>query len=72
LTAFGGFAQRSVLAAHAGADLLLCSTQNVNDNSPANGIAALSGLAGALANRQLSRPYPELAAARVIQLRSSP
>ena len=72
LTAFGGFAQRGVLAAHAGADLLLCSTQNVNDNSPANGIAALSGLAGALANHQLSRPYAELAAARVIQLRSSP
>jgi beta-N-acetylhexosaminidase len=71
LTPFGGFAQRGVLAAHAGADLLLCSTQNVKDNSPANGIAALSGLAGALANHQLSRPYAELAAARVIQFRSS-
>jgi hypothetical protein len=58
----GGFAQRGVLAAHAGADVPPCSTQKVNDNSPANGIAALSGLAGALANHQLSRSYAELAA----------
>ena len=72
LAPFGGFAQRGLLAAHAGADLLLCSTTNVNDNTPANGIAVLNGLIGALASHRLDRIYAEQAAARVIALRSNP
>jgi beta-N-acetylhexosaminidase len=72
LAPYGGFGARGVLAARAGADLLLCSAQNVNDNTPAEGIAALHGLAAALGNHGLSRSAAQRAAARVIQLRSSP
>jgi beta-N-acetylhexosaminidase len=72
LARFGGFAQRGLLAAHAGADLLLCSTTNVNDNTPANGTAVLDALVAALSSHHLDRTYAEQAAARVITLRSSP
>ena len=72
LARFGGFSQRGVLAADAGADLLLCSVTNPNDNSPANGIAALEGLAAALRDHKLSRTDAQQAARRVIALRSTP
>lgn len=49
---------------------MLCSTQNVNANTPANGLAALNGLAGAIASHRLGRATAEQAVARVIQLRS--
>jgi beta-N-acetylhexosaminidase len=71
LAPYGGFAERGVLAARAGADLLLCSAQNVYDNTPAEGIAALHGLTAALANHRLSRTAARQAAARVMQLRAS-
>jgi hypothetical protein len=61
-----------VLAADAGADLLLCSVTNPNDNTPANGIAALDGLTAGLRDHKLSRPYAQQAAGRVIALRSKP
>ena len=72
LAAFGGFAQRSVLAAQAGADLLLCSVPVAQDNTPANGLAALNGLKAALAGGSLSRNTAQQAAARVIALRAQP
>ena len=72
LARFGGFAQRGLLAAHAGADLLLCATTNPNDNTPAHGIAVLDALAYALASGRLERGYAEQAAARVIMLRTDP
>jgi beta-N-acetylhexosaminidase len=72
LASFGGFAQRGLLAAHAGADLLLCATTNPNDNTPANGIAVLNALSRALANHTLQRSYAEQAVARIVSLRSNP
>jgi beta-N-acetylhexosaminidase len=72
LITFGGFGERAVLATRAGADLLICSTQNVSDNTPAAGIAALNGLAAALAAHTLDRTAARQAVARVIHLRSNP
>jgi beta-N-acetylhexosaminidase len=69
LNAFGGFATRGVLAARAGADLLLCSTTNAAGNTPANGLAALGGLVAALSAGSLPRAAAQQAAALVIALR---
>jgi beta-N-acetylhexosaminidase len=70
LRSFGTPAQRGVLAASAGADLLLCSATHVEENSPAEGIAVLHGVASALATERLNRASAEQAAERVIALRS--
>jgi len=71
LAAYGGFAQRAALAARAGADLLLCSVIVPQDNTPANGVAALGGLEAALARGTLSRTAAQQVAARAIALRAS-
>ena len=71
LSAFGGFARRGVLAAQAGADLLLCSVLVPQDNTPANGLAALGGIQAGLARGTLDRASAQQAAARVIALRAS-
>ena len=63
-------AQRGVLAARAGADLLLCSALHLEEDSPAEGIAVLDRLAQALATGRLNRASAEAAAERVIALRS--
>jgi beta-N-acetylhexosaminidase len=72
LQRFGTAAQRGVLAASAGADLLLCSAPHVEENTPVEGAAVLRGLLSALASRRLTRVSAEQAAERVIALRSSP
>lgn len=72
LDAYGDFAQRAVLAAHAGADLLLCSTESDDSTTLSSGLDALEGLVAALANNRLDRRYAEEAAGRVISLRSNP
>ena len=72
LNRFGTLAQRGVLAAKAGADLLLCSAINVNDNTPAEGFAVLDGIASAMRNGQLNRTAQAQATARVLALRSRP
>jgi beta-N-acetylhexosaminidase len=66
LTAFGSTAQRAVLAAGAGMDLILCSARSVSD-----GESATTALAGALAGGQLDRTAFEAAVARVTALRTS-
>jgi beta-N-acetylhexosaminidase len=70
LTRFGSVGQRGVLAARAGADLLLCAATNVNDNTPAEGISVRRAVAVALRSRRLSRAAAQQAAARVLTLRS--
>jgi beta-N-acetylhexosaminidase len=72
LNAYGSFGQRAVMAAHAGADLLLCSTGTLNAETLPDGVDALEALTAALADHRLDRPYAEAAAARVIALRSNP
>ena len=68
----GDLARRSVLAAHAGADLILCAATQPEDNSPAQGTTALHALAAAIARRQLPRASALAAVGRILALRSRP
>ena len=68
---FGAIARRGVLAAHAGADLLLCSALEVKDNTPAEGASVLDGLVRALADDPRERVRAERAAERVLALRAA-
>ena len=72
LNAYGNFGQRALMAAHAGADLLLCTTGALNAETLPDGIDALEALAAAIAEHRLDRIYAEAAAARVIALRTHP
>jgi beta-N-acetylhexosaminidase len=66
LAAFGTSAQRAVLAARAGMDLLLCSAQ-----TPAQGQSVVAALASALDRGQLGRTAFNAAVGRVTALRDS-
>ena len=72
LAPFGGVGNRAVLAASAGADLILCATTNPDDNTPAIGVAARNAIASALAHHRLSTPGAEQGAGRILALRKSP
>lgn len=72
LAGFGGLGRRGVLAARAGADLILCSAINVSDDSPQQGLTVLHAITSALAGGGLARGAAQQAAARVIALRSAP
>lgn len=65
LRSYGSTANRAVLAAHAGMDLLLCASQNVSQGS-----AAVSALASALKSGKLRRPAFMASVHRVRVLRS--
>ncbi len=69
LQAFGSLARRSVLAAGAGADLILCAATNPARNTPQDGITALHALTAALGNGQLSLGSARQAAGRILALR---
>ena len=66
LTKFGTSAQRSVLAAEAGMDVMLCSIQD-----PSQGRSVVNALAGALDSGQLNAADFTAAVARVTALRNS-
>jgi beta-N-acetylhexosaminidase len=66
LVHYGGVAKRSVLAATAGMDLLLCSEQHTSQ-----GIKALDALLGGYRDGTLNQSDFQAAAARVIALRAS-
>ena len=72
LARFGAVGNRAVLAASAGADLILCATTNPDDNSPALGIAARNAIASALAHGRLARVGAQQAAGRILALRANP
>jgi beta-N-acetylhexosaminidase len=72
VTPFGNLAQRSVLAAEAGADLILCAATNPNRNTPSLGIRVKSAVASAIAHHQITRASAENAAARILALRRHP
>jgi hypothetical protein len=61
-----------VLAASAGADLILCATTNPDDNTPAIGAAARSAITSALARHRLSAAAATEAASRILALRNNP
>jgi beta-N-acetylhexosaminidase len=70
LDSFGGPGERGLLAAAAGADLLLCAARTVDASTPTIGVAALHSLASALARGRLSRGSAEQAVRRVLALRA--
>jgi beta-N-acetylhexosaminidase len=72
LARFGSVAQRGVLAARAGADLVLCSAINPADSNPAQGLSVLSAIASALRRHRLAMAGARAAAARVLALRARP
>ena len=72
ITPFGDLARRGVLAAGAGADLILCAATQVNRNTPALGITVLQAITSALRHHQLSPADAERAASRVLALRAHP
>jgi beta-N-acetylhexosaminidase len=72
VTPFGSLSRRAVLAASAGADLILCAATDPNDNTPSIGITARNAIASALAARQLSGAAARQAAGRILALRASP
>lgn len=72
VAAFGDLGRRAVLAASAGADLILCAKTDPSDNSPAQGVAARKAIASALADHQLNRRTALQSATRILALRASP
>jgi beta-N-acetylhexosaminidase len=72
LARYGSFARRGLLAARAGADLILCAARQLSGNRPAEGVAVLHGLTAALENGAISRTAAEAAARRVLALRLHP
>jgi beta-N-acetylhexosaminidase len=68
VTPFGNLASRSVMAAAAGADLILCATTNPNRNTPQEGITVLRALTAAMGDRRLSLTSARLAVARILAL----
>jgi beta-N-acetylhexosaminidase len=72
LARFGGVGRRAVLAAAAGADLILCASTNPDDNTPAIGTAARHAVASALVGGTLSRAAAEQSAGRILALRAHP
>lgn len=70
LTPFGGLGHRAVLAASAGADLILCAATNPDANSPALGTAARTALVSALAHHTLNLTAAQQAVRRILSLRA--
>jgi beta-N-acetylhexosaminidase len=65
LRSYGSFQNRSLLAAEAGMDLILCSQQNVSE-----GEQAMTGLENGYSDGQLARPAFIASLDRVLALRS--
>ncbi|HTP23570.1 MAG TPA: glycoside hydrolase family 3 N-terminal domain-containing protein [Solirubrobacteraceae bacterium] len=72
LAPYGSIGNRAVLAASAGADLILCATTNPDDNTPALGTAARNAIATALAHGRLARGSAQQSASRIMALRDNP
>ncbi len=72
VTPYGSLGGRAVLAASAGADLILCVATDPSDNTPGQGITARNALASALAHHQLGVTAARQSAQRIIALRNRP
>lgn len=72
LAPYGSIGERAVLAARAGADLIICAGIDSATNTPATGIAALRALREALAAGDLSLRTAKQAANAVLALRRHP
>lgn len=71
LAGFGATGPRAVLAAGAGADLILCAAPDPSANTPALGVAARDAIAAAIVRGSLNRTAARAAAGRVLALRAS-
>ncbi len=69
VTPFGPLARRGLLAASAGADLILCAATNPDCNTPQEGLTVLRALTAALSHHLLNLASANQAAARVLSLR---
>jgi beta-N-acetylhexosaminidase len=67
---FGNLSRRAVLAASAGADLILCAATEPSGNSPSIGITARNAIASAISSHQLSASGAQQAAGRILALRA--
>jgi beta-N-acetylhexosaminidase len=72
VTPFGGLGQRGVLAAAAGADLILCAAPLPSENTPGQGITVRQALVTALQAKRLSLSAARQSATRILALRSRP
>lgn len=72
LARFGSLGQRGLLAARAGADLIICSATNPDQNTPGDGMAVLTAIKSALASGELNQLAARHAAAAVLALRRDP
>jgi beta-N-acetylhexosaminidase len=68
VTPFGSLAHRSVLAAAAGDDLILCAATNPAENTPQQGITVMRALTSALAGHQLGLTAARQAVTRIAAL----
>jgi len=72
LAPFGSVGNRAVLAASAGADLILCATTNPDENAQAVGTAARNAIASAIAHGRIARGAAQQSAGRILALRAGP
>jgi beta-N-acetylhexosaminidase len=72
VTPYGRLGQRGVLAAAAGADLILCAAVDPAANTPAQGITVMHAIAAAIAAHRISKAAAQSAAARILALRARP
>jgi beta-N-acetylhexosaminidase len=68
VTPYGTLAQRSLLAAAAGADLILCAATDPAKNTPQQGITVMKALAAALAAHQVSVASARQSVTRILAL----
>lgn len=71
LAPFGDLANRSVAAADAGDDLILCAAEQPDLDTPQDGLTAVRAIARALATGRLSLTAAQQAAQRVLALRGT-
>jgi beta-N-acetylhexosaminidase len=72
VTPFGSLSQRGVLAAAAGADLIVCAAPLPSENTPAQGITVRRALASALTHHRLSVSAARQSVSRILALRARP
>lgn len=70
-TPFGSLSRRALLAASAGADLILCVATNPSYNSPSIGATAWRALTSAIVKNSISLSTAQQSAARTLALRSA-
>jgi beta-N-acetylhexosaminidase len=72
VTPYGNLATRGVLAASAGADLILCAAVNPAADTPAQGLTVMRAVAAAIRSHRISLTAAQAAAARILALRAHP